>query len=113
MPREQDFFKRRAFLLTHPVYEHVTANELLNPNQSGFRPNASTINQLLSIVHTIFTAFDCNPPLDVRSVYLDISKAFDRVWHEGLIYKLRLCGVSGNLLHSSKTSLQTENSAQL
>ena len=86
-------------------FQHLTANELLNPNQSGFRPNDSTINQLLSIVHTIFSAFDCNPPLDVRSVYLDISKAFDRVWHEGLIYKLRRCGVSGNLLSLMKDFL--------
>ena len=87
------------------LYEHLTANELLNPNQSGFRPNDSTINQLISIVHTTFFAFDCNPPLDVRSVYLDISKAFDRVWHEGLIYKLRRCGISGNLLSLIKDFL--------
>ena len=46
------------------------------------------INQLLAITHEIFSAFDCNPPLEVRSVYLDISKAFDRVWHEGLIFKI-------------------------
>ena len=70
----------------------------LAPNQSGFRPGDSTVNQLISITHTISKAFDCNPPLDVRSVYLDISKAFDRVWHEGLIYKLKRCGVSGQLL---------------
>ena len=87
------------------LYEHLTANELLNPNQSGFRPKESTINQLLSIVHTIFTAFDCNPPLDGRSVYLDISKAFDRVWNEGLLYQLRRCGVSGNLLSLIKDFL--------
>ena len=31
-------------------------------------------------------------------MYLDISKAFDRVWHDGLIYKLKRCGVSGQLL---------------
>ena len=31
-------------------------------------------------------------------MYLDISKAFDRVWHEGLIFKLRRCGISGQLL---------------
>ena len=53
---------------------------------------------MLSITHSIFEAFDCNPTLEVRSVYLDISKAFDRVWHEGLIYKLKRCGVTGNLL---------------
>ena len=65
---------------------------------TGFRPGDSKVNQLISITHTIFKAFDCNPSLDVRSVYLDISKAFDRVWHDGLIYKLKRCGVSGKLL---------------
>ena len=49
-------------------------------------------------MHTIFQAFDCNPTLDVRSVYLDISKAFDRVCHVGRIYKLKRCGVSGRFL---------------
>ena len=65
----------------------------------------STVNQLISITHIIFDAFDCNPPLDVRSVYLDISTAFDRVWHDGLIFKLERCGVSGNLLSLIKNFL--------
>ena len=85
-------------LIYDSLYSHLVSSELLNPNQSGFRPGDSTVNQLISITHTIFKAFDCNPPLDVRSVYLDISKAFDRVWHHGLIYKLKRCSVSGNLL---------------
>ena len=85
-------------LIYDSLYSHLVSHELLNPNQSGFRPGDSTVNQLLSITHTIFKAFDCNPPLDVRTVYLDISKAFDRVWHDGLIYKLKRCGVSGQLL---------------
>ena len=85
-------------LLYDSLYTHLVSCEVLDPNQSGFHPGDSTVNQLLSITHTIFQAFDCNPPLDVRSVYLDISKAFDRVWHDGLIYKLKRCGVSGQLL---------------
>ena len=85
-------------LVYDSLYSHLVSCEVLDPNQSGFRPGDSTVNQLLSITHTIFQAFDCNPPLDVRSVYLDISKAFDRVWHDGLIYKLKRCGVSGQLL---------------
>ena len=80
------------------LYSHFVSCELLNPNQSGFRLNNSTINQLICITHAIFKAFDCNPPLDVRSVYLDTSKAFDRVWFDGLIYKSKLFGVSGRFL---------------
>ena len=88
-------------LMYDPLYSHLVSCELLNPNQSDFRPGDSTINQLICITHTIFKAFDCNPPLDVRSVYLDISKAFDRVWHDGLIYKSKRCGVSGRFLSLS------------
>ena len=53
-----------------------------------------------------FKTFNCNPPLDVRSVYLDISKAFDRVWHAGLLYKLQRCGVSGQLLSLIRSFLK-------
>ena len=93
-------------LIDDSLYSHLVTHELLNQNQSGLRPGDSTVNQLLSITHTIFKAFDCNPPLDVRSVYLDISKAFDRVWHDGLIYKLKRCGVSGQLLFLIQSSLK-------
>ena len=85
-------------LIYDTVDGHLDTNDLLNPNQSRFRLDDSTINQLISIVHTIPEAFDCNPTLEVRSVYLDISKAFDRLWHEGLIFKLRQYGVTGQLL---------------
>ena len=93
-------------LIYDSLYSHLVSSEFLNPNQSSFRPGDSTVNQLISITHTIFKAFDCNPPLDVRSVYLDISKAFDRVWHDGLIYKLKRCGVSGNVLSLVKSFLK-------
>ena len=77
--------------------------ELLNPDQSGFCSFDSHVNQLLAITHEIFEAFDCNPPLEVRSVFLDISKTFDKVWHAGLLYKLKSIGISGefyNLLEN-------------
>ena len=73
--------------------------DLLNTNPSGFRPSDSCINQLLGIIHEIFEALDCNPPLEVRSVFLDISKAFNKVWHKGLLYKLKSMGISGDLFN--------------
>ena len=36
--------------------------------------------------------------LEVRAVFLDLSKAFDKVWHDGLIYKLASLSISGDLL---------------
>ena len=70
-------------------------DELLNPNQSGFRPFGPCVNQLLAITHEIFEAFDFNPPLEVISVFLDIPKAFDKVWRKGLLCKLKSKGISG------------------
>ena len=48
-------------LIYESLYSHLERENLLNPNQSGFRPGDSTINQLLSITHSVFEAFDCNP----------------------------------------------------
>ena len=74
--------------------------ELISPNQSGFKPGDSCINQLLAITHKIYKSF--GEGLEVRGVLkLDISKAFDKVWHEGLIFKFKQNGISGNLLNLS------------
>ena len=60
------------------MFSFFLANNLLAPNQSGFKPGGSSINQLLSITHEIYSSFDNG--FEVRSVFLDISKAFNIVW---------------------------------
>ena len=85
-------------LIFNTLYSFFEDHKLLNPCQSGFKKNDSCINQLVSITHEIYSAFDCNPSLEVRGVFLDLSKTFDKVWHDGLIYKLKSLGISGSLL---------------
>ena len=56
----------------------------------------STVNQLTDIYNTFCRALDNG--MEVRVIFCDISKAFDRVWHEGLLIKLESVGISGRLL---------------
>ena len=79
------------------MFSFFLANNLLAPNQSGFNPGESCINQLLSITHEIYSSFDDG--FEGRSVFLDISKAFDKVWYEGIIFKLKQNGISDDLLN--------------
>ena len=81
-------------------------NNLLTVNQSGFRPGDSTTNQLLFLVNEIHEAFENPKCLEIRAVFLDISKAFDKVWHDGLVFKLKQNGITGNLLKLFKNYLQ-------
>ena len=56
----------------------------------------------MEITYNIFLSFDCNPTLETRAAFLDISKAFDKVWHKGLLFKLESMGISGDLLNLMK-----------
>ena len=73
-------------------YLFLDDNNLLSSNQSGFTSSDSCEYQLLSIVYDIYVAFNCCPSL--RGIFLDITKTFDWVWHENLIYKLQSLGIS-------------------
>ena len=72
-------------VLYNSLFNFLNQNYLTSPAQSGFRPGGSCINQLLSITHEIYYSMD--EGCEIYGVFLDISKEFDKVWHDGLIFK--------------------------
>ena len=78
------------------VFNFLRDNMLISLHQSGFIPGDSTVNQLAHIYHLLCEALDNKK--DVRIVFFDISKAFDKVWHEGILFKLKANGIDGCLL---------------
>ncbi len=78
------------------LYNYLREHDRLTSLQSGFVPGDSTVNQL-TYLYTVFSeAIDSGK--EIRAVFCDISKAFDRVWHKGLLYKLQSYGIYGRLL---------------
>ena len=85
-------FERIVF---NSLYKFLVDNKLLNSYNSGFRKNDSTINRLTALIHSLHEGLDDKK--DMILILLDISKAFDKVWHPGLLFKLKQLGISQNL----------------
>ena len=84
-------------LIYKHIYNYLIDNNLITSHQSGFTPGDSAVNQLLYITNDFGR--------EVRVVFCDISKAFDRVWHKGLLRKLESISIRGSLLSWVKNYL--------
>ena len=83
------------------MYTYCMENNLLTWRNSGFKKMDSTTNQLVYIVNSIYENLDKNE--DTCLVFLDQSKAFDRIHHPSLMHKIKQLGIKGplfNLLES-------------
>ena len=86
-------------IIYNTVFMHFMQSNIISESQSGFNPGYSFMNQLqlLAITHEIFSSFDDN--YKVNGIFVNISKAFHKVWHDGIIHKIKHNGISGNLLN--------------
>ena len=78
------------------VYNYFHSNRLFYKYQAGFLPGHSTVYQLLETYDSLAKAIDEGKHCCM--IFCDLSKAFDRVWHKGLLFKLQSYGVGKNLL---------------
>ncbi len=86
------------------LYTYLTDHKLITAFQSGFTSGDSTVNKLIDIYDSICSALDDGK--EVRAIFCDVQKAFDRVWHRGLVHKLSSYGIKWQLLelHSNYLS---------
>ena len=83
-------------LVNSRIVDHLEKFGLFSDFQYGFRSSRSTADLLTVVSDRIARAF--NRSGATRAVALDISKAFDRVWHAGLLHRIKSCGISGRYL---------------
>ena len=82
-------------LVNSRIVDHLEKCGLFSDFQYGFRSCRSTADLLTVVSDRIARAF--NRSEATQAVALDISKAFDRVWHAGLLHKLKSYGISGQI----------------
>ena len=74
-------------LISTPLVQNLDLHHLFSDSQYGFRAGRSTADVLTAISDRVYRVLNiCG---EARAVALDISKAFDKVWHVGLIHKLK------------------------
>ena len=86
------------------LYNFCMENRLLSEKNSGFKKKVGTIDQLISLTTRIYQGLDKEE--EIAMIFLDLSKAYDRVWYAGLLHKLEKIGIRGSLLAWFKSYLQ-------
>ena len=100
-------------ILNQRLLEHVQSLDILHKSQIGFLANNRTADHVLTLRTLIDKYVNCHQK-KVYACFVDFRKAFDSIWHDGLLYKLLKINIRGNFynviksLHSNSTSLELE-----
>ena len=98
------FCKIMETILTNRLSHYLETNDLLTIHQSGFRKNRSTIDQIIKLQNDIKKAKHQHKHL--LAVFLDFEKAFDLMWTDGLLFKLKQFNITGKMFTWIKNFLQ-------
>ena len=85
------------------LFNYLHDHKLISIHQSGFTPGDCTTNQLVSMYHEVCTALENQN--NIQLIFFDVSKAFDKFWHKGLVYKLESVGIKYPLIQWFKDYL--------
>lgn len=88
-------------IIEHVIYSQIMTfldlNDFFNPSQHGFRKGLSCETQLANFLHDLHLNLDCNQQTD--AIFLDFAKAFDKVSHQLLLFKLSSLNINPNVLN--------------
>ncbi|KAL4143249.1 hypothetical protein QTP88_005604 [Uroleucon formosanum] len=114
-PLRPDSYRPIALLSSiSKIYEKIILlrfqkhiSDQIRPEQSAFRSEHSTAQQLVKLVERISN--NLNNRIQTASVFLDVEKAFDRVWHDGLLYKMSTLKIPQNLIKLTQSFLSNRS----
>ncbi|GFW35133.1 RNA-directed DNA polymerase from mobile element jockey [Trichonephila clavipes] len=107
--------KAYEFVILNRLNQHCLAGNIIIPEQHGFVTKCSTVTQLLRVTELVHTGFQNHQSTGM--LFVDIAKAFDKIWHDGLISKMMRLGfldqilkIIHSYLNSREFRVRVENS---
>ncbi|GFW73989.1 RNA-directed DNA polymerase from mobile element jockey [Trichonephila clavipes] len=88
--------KAYEFVILNWLNQHCLARNIIIPEQHGFVTKCSTVTQLLRVTELVHTGFQNHQATGI--LFVDIAKAFDKIWHDGLVFKMMRLGFSDQIL---------------
>ncbi|GFX80972.1 probable RNA-directed DNA polymerase from transposon BS [Trichonephila clavipes] len=88
--------KANEFVILNRLNQHCLARNIIIPEQHGFVTKCFTVTQLLRVTELVHTGFQNHQATGM--LFADIAKAFDKIWHDGLISKMMRLGLSDQIL---------------